>query len=219
MIDECHHQVNKLRPLGPAALVGEADEAAGSDEEKSEAVGQKLGAARLLVPEADRKVPQISYFEQTQDQILAPRTLSLTQHGIRLSHRSHKILFYGGLLNPHWVQSGRSFTYPRPVNSQMISDRMFRKRERWIGFRSPLYTIAREQEEENILLRRIKEDKAVLSLVLDKMDKEDLRVEEIMSSVASADPGRGRVRPVLLLLSAERHAREIRDQEQSHGPR
>ena len=73
MIDECHHQVNKLRPLGPAALVGEADEAAGSDEEKSEAVGQKLGAARLLVPEADRKVPQISYFEQTQDQILAPR--------------------------------------------------------------------------------------------------------------------------------------------------
>ena len=89
-------------------------------------------------------------------------------------------------MNPHWVQSGRSFTYPRPVNPQQISDRMFRKRERWLGFRSQMYKIAREQEEENILLRRIKEDKAVLGMVLDKLDKEDLKVEEIMSSVAAA---------------------------------
>lgn len=90
-------------------------------------------------------------------------------------------------MNPNWVPNGRSFTYPKEVKADVFTGKMMRKRDRWLGFRTPLYTLAREQEEENILLRRIKQDKAVLDIVLNQADKEELRLEEIMSDVKECD--------------------------------
>jgi hypothetical protein len=45
------------------------------------------------------------------------------------------------------------------------------------------FAIAREQEEENILFRKMKEDRRVSELVLNRLDKEDLTVDELVSDV------------------------------------
>lgn len=79
------------------------------------------------------------------------------------------------------IRSGRTTLYAKPETGKEVAQRVLDHRDRWVGMRQPLYNEARKQEEENILLRKIKEDKAVLDLALAKATDEALDVNEIDS--------------------------------------
>ena len=95
-------------------------------------------------------------------------------NGAIITPKVQKLLNVGGLMNPAWVANGRCTLYPKPVpDVQQLHYRRAEK-DRWIGYTSELYKIAREQEEEDILLRKMKEDRAVLDLLINRIDDQSL---------------------------------------------
>ena len=73
-------------------------------------------------------------------------------------------------MNPYWVTNGRCTLYKRPEPTRLMITHMERARDKFLGLKPEMYKYYREQEEENILLRKIKEDKAVLDLVIARLD-------------------------------------------------
>ena len=77
-------------------------------------------------------------------------------------------------MNPYWVANGRSTLFPRPEPVRLMIKHMEKARDRFLGLKPEMYKYYREQEEENILLRKMKEDKAVLDLVIARLDDPEI---------------------------------------------
>ena len=102
-------------------------------------------------------------------------------NGAQLSPAVQRILCIAGMMNAPWVNYGRCYNYKTKTKSETIARRFKIARERLPNMNPAVYKMAREQEEENIIMRRIKEDKAVLDLLLNRLDEEDIKPEEIFS--------------------------------------
>lgn len=92
----------------------------------------------------------------------------------------------GGMMNLPWIAHGRCTLYSKPEGGAAISKKMFINKEKWFNMKPELYAIAREQEEENILLRKMKEERAVLEHAIQKLDEKDLNPSEILDNVVGA---------------------------------
>ena len=88
-------------------------------------------------------------------------------------------------MNPHWIQNGRCTLYSTPEKGVIITKRMRENKDRWRYMKQEQYELAREQEEENLLLRKIKEDRAVLDIAIKRLDARDLKPSEILDEVNS----------------------------------
>lgn len=88
-------------------------------------------------------------------------------------------------MNPSWIPNGRSTLYRVPEKGESITKRMLENKDKWRFMQPELYSLAREQEEENLLLRKIKEDQAVLDLAIRRLDSKELNPSEILDNVRS----------------------------------
>lgn len=86
-------------------------------------------------------------------------------------------------MNPSWIPNGRSTLYAKPEKGVHITQRMLENKDRWRHMSPEMYSIAREQLEENLLLRKIKEDQAVIDLAIKKLDAKDLNPADVLDNV------------------------------------
>jgi hypothetical protein len=94
-------------------------------------------------------------------------------------------------MNPHWIRSGirnltigRCTLYPTPPKKGFILKRILKSRFMKQDLRSPMYNLVRQQEEENIVLRKMKEDKAIIDNLLKQPDNEQIKPEDFQSEVS-----------------------------------
>jgi hypothetical protein len=95
----------------------------------------------------------------------------------------HKLLNIGGMMNPSWVTSGRCTLYEVPEKGEQLTKRMLENKDRWRKMNPEMYALARQQEEENLLLRKIKEDQAVIDLAIKRLDAQDLDPKDVLDNV------------------------------------
>lgn len=87
-------------------------------------------------------------------------------------------------MNHSWIANGRCTLYKTPEKGVVITKEMLVNKDKWRLMRPELYQIAREQEEENMLLRKIKEDQVVLDFAISRLEADDLDPAEILDNVA-----------------------------------
>lgn len=90
-------------------------------------------------------------------------------------------------MNHSWIANGRCTLYKSPERGVNITKEMLVNKDKWFLMRPELYQIAREQEEENMLLRKIKEDQVVLDFAISRLDADDLDPAEILDNVIDYD--------------------------------
>lgn len=90
-------------------------------------------------------------------------------------------------MNHSWIRNGRCTLYKAPEKGVQILKEMTINRDKWFRMKPELYKLAREQEEENLLLRKIKEDQAVLDFAINRLDAEDLDPSEVLDNVFEFD--------------------------------
>lgn len=112
----------------------------------------------------------------------------MTQSGGRITSKVHKLLNIGGMLNPSWIPNGRSTLYATPEKGVNITSRMLENKDQWRTMHPEMYALMREQLEENLLLRKIKEDQAVLELAIKRLDAKDLNPSDVLDNVEGFDP-------------------------------
>lgn len=98
-----------------------------------------------------------------------------------MSPAVQRVMCIAGMMNAPWINYGRSYNYKTKTRADSIANNIRTARAKLPSLMPEVYKLAREQEEENIIFRRIKEDKAALDLLLTRIDEEDLKPEEIFS--------------------------------------